>query len=95
MAGEYTWLTTYLLLIWLFQQSPIGCGSVFLTWPGKVRGSRYLRVRHGSTGGTEAKQGLECSHGCLATIVPKNELIQINLELIAAHAMIGSNEPLL
>ena len=31
----------------------------------------------------------------LATIVPKNELIQINLELIAAHAMIGSNEPLL
>jgi hypothetical protein len=36
-----------LLLIWLFQQSPIGCGSVFLTWSGKVRGSLYLRVRHG------------------------------------------------
>ena len=66
-----------------------------LTWPGKVRGSLYLRVLHGSTCGAEAEQCLECSHGFLATIVPKNELIQINLELIAAHAMIGSNEPLL
>ena len=86
---------TQFLLIWLFQQSPIGCGSVFLKQPGKVRGSFYLRVRHGATCGTETEQGLECSHGCLATIVAKNELIQINLQVIAAHAMIGSNEPLL
>jgi hypothetical protein len=40
--------------------------------------------------GAEAEQGLERSHGCLTTIVAKNELIKIDLQLIAAYAVIGS-----
>jgi hypothetical protein len=43
----------------------------------------------------EAEQGLERSHGCLATIVAKNEFIKIDLQLIAAYAVIGPDEPLL
>ena len=45
--------------------------------------------------GTEADQGLERSHGCLATIVAKDEFIEIDRQLIAAHSMVGSDEPLL
>ncbi len=45
--------------------------------------------------GAEAEQGLERSHGRLTTIVAKNELIKIDLQLIAAYAVIGSDEPLL
>ena len=45
--------------------------------------------------GAEAEQGLERSHGCLTTIVAKDELIKIDLQLIAAYAVIGSDEPLL
>jgi len=86
---------THVLLIWLFQQNPIGCGSVFSKRPGKVRGSPYLDVRHGFTCGAEAEQCLERSHGCVTTIMAKDELIEIDLQLVAAHSMIGSDEPLL
>jgi hypothetical protein len=38
---------------------------------------------------------LERSHRLPPAIVAKDEFIEINLELIAAHAMIGSVQPLL
>jgi len=44
---------------------------------------------------SEAEQGLERGHRRLPTIVAKNELIQINLELITAHTVVSSEQPLL
>ena len=38
---------------------------------------------------------MECSHGLPAPIVAEDEFIKINLKLIAAHAVIGSDQPLL
>jgi hypothetical protein len=44
---------------------------------------------------SKAEQSLECSHGCPATVVTKDKLIQIDLELIPAYSVMGSDEPLL
>jgi hypothetical protein len=38
---------------------------------------------------------LERGHGLPSPIVAKDEFIKVNLELIAAHAVIGSDQPLL
>jgi hypothetical protein len=38
---------------------------------------------------------LECSHGLPAPIVAKNKFIKLNLELFAAHAVVGTDQPLL
>jgi hypothetical protein len=43
----------------------------------------------------EPQQRLERCHGLLAAIVPKDELVEVSLELRAAHAVIGANQPLL
>ena len=43
----------------------------------------------------EPEQRLERWHGLLAAIVPKDELVEVSLELRAAHAVIGANQPLL
>jgi hypothetical protein len=37
---------------------------------------------------------LEHGHGLPAPIVAKDEFIKVNLELIAAYAVIGSDQPL-
>ena len=34
-------------------------------------------------------------HGLLAAIMSKDELVQVNLELSAAHAVVGADQPLL
>lgn len=39
--------------------------------------------------GTEAEQRLECCRRCLAAVVSKHEFVEINLELVAAHAVVG------
>lgn len=84
-----------LLLIWLFQQNAIGCGSVICGWDEKVRSAPYLGVRRRFTRSPQTEQGLECSHGCPAAVVAENKLIQINLELIPAYTVMGSDQPLL
>jgi hypothetical protein len=38
---------------------------------------------------------LKSGHRCLAAIVTENKLIQVNLELLATHAVIGPDQPLL
>jgi len=43
----------------------------------------------------ESKQGLERCHGCLAPIMTKDELVEINLQLMSANAVVRSEEPLL
>jgi len=44
---------------------------------------------------SKSEQGLERSHRCPATVMAKNELVQIDLQLIATDAMVRSDEPLL
>ena len=62
---------------------------------GKIRGTPDLLISSRFAPGAEAEQGLERSHRLPPAIVAKDEFIEINLELIAAHAMIGSGQPLL
>ena len=45
--------------------------------------------------GSEAEECLENRHGLPSAIVPKDELVQIDLQLGAAHPMVGTEEPLL
>lgn len=62
---------------------------------GKIPCAPYLLIMRGLTPSPESKQRLEGSHGQPATVVAKNEFIEINLKLLATHAMIGSDQPLL
>ena len=43
----------------------------------------------------ESEQGLEGCHGCLAPVMAKDELVEINLQLMSADAVVRSDEPLL
>jgi hypothetical protein len=52
-------------------------------------------VRRGRPPGSQTKQRLEGGHRLLAPIVAKDELIEIDLELSAADAVIGADQPLL
>jgi len=45
--------------------------------------------------GTEAEQGLERGHGQPPPVVSKDEFIEAGLELVATHAVIGPDQPLL
>ena len=45
--------------------------------------------------GAEAKQRLERGHGLLPPIVSKDELVQVDLQLRSAHAVIRPDQPLL
>jgi hypothetical protein len=45
--------------------------------------------------GSEAQHGLERGHGQLLAIMAKDEFVEINFELIAAHAVVCSDQPLL
>jgi len=44
---------------------------------------------------SETEERLESGHGLPSTIVPKDELVQIDLELGAANPMVSTEEPLL
>jgi len=45
--------------------------------------------------GAEAEQGLKGRRRCSATVVPECKLVQVDRELRATDAMVGSDEPLL
>ena len=75
--------------------SPNRLGSAFGRELRKVGRATYLFVGRGFMPGSEAEQGLERGHGYSPTIVAKDEFVEINLELIAAHTVVGSNQPLL
>ena len=47
------------------------------------------------TARSQSEQGLKRGHGCLTPVVPKDELVQIDLQVMAAHTMVGPDEPLL
>jgi hypothetical protein len=44
---------------------------------------------------SQAKQSLKSGHGLPPTVVSENELVEVDLELTAADAVVGSNQPLL
>ena len=61
----------------------------------KIRRATYLLVGCGFLPGSEAEERLERCHGLLPPVVAKDEFVEIDLELIAAHTMISSDQPLL
>ena len=44
---------------------------------------------------SKTEQGLKSGHGLIAPVMPKYELIEVNLELRAADPMVGTDQPLL
>ena len=44
---------------------------------------------------TQAAQSLKCGHRLPPPVVTKDELVQVHLELLLAHAVVGSDQPLL
>lgn len=62
---------------------------------GKVRCPTYLLIGRGLATGSETEQGRERGHRLPPAIMAKDEFVEINLKLIAAHAVIGSVQPLL
>ena len=83
------------MLIRLFQHDSICWDGVLVERPGKVCAAPYLLICGRLAPGPETEQGLERGHGLPAPIVAKDEFIKINLKLIAAHAVIGCDQPLL
>ena len=83
------------MLIRLFQHNSICWDGVLVERSGKVRAAPYLLICGRRAPGSETEQGLERGHGLPAPIVPKDKFIKINLKLIATHAVIGSDQPLL
>src|SRR5947209_5819857 len=61
----------------------------------KIRGATDLIVGGGFAPGPEAQQRSERSHRQAPSVVAKNELIKINLKLLATHAVISPDQPLL
>jgi hypothetical protein len=52
-------------------------------------------IGRGRAPGAEAKQRLKGNHGLFASIVPKDELVQVHLQLRAADAVVGADQPVL
>ena len=40
--------------------------------------------------GSQAEESLEGGHGLLPAVVPEDELVKVDLELAAAHAVVGA-----
>ena len=77
----------------------VSASSKMLGW----RSSRLVQVtraadvgvRRRSVLSSETEEGLEGCHWGLAAVVSKHELIEVNLKLSAAHAVVRSGQPLL
>ena len=67
-------------------------GIALVGRPGKFCAAPYLLICCWFAPSSETEQGLERSHGLPAPIVAKDEFIKINLKLIAAHVVIGSDQ---
>ncbi len=87
--------TSELMLIRLFQHPTRDGGQPLASVFRKVRGATYLVVGCGLVVGSEAEECLERDHGEPPAIMAKDEFIEVDLELITAHAVVGSDQPLL
>ena len=83
------------MLIRLFQQTTVPWGGSVGEWVRKVLRSSYPIIRRGLVSVSRPSSGSEGGHGLPAPIVTKDEFVEINLELTRAHAMTGSDQPLL
>ncbi len=70
-------------------------GSAFRRRLGEVGRTSYVFVVRGFTPGPETEQGPKGSHRLLPTIVPKHELVQIDLKLRFTDAVVRADQPLL
>ncbi len=61
----------------------------------KVCRAPYLVVGCRGARSSQAEKSLESSHGLLSAIVPKDELVKVDLELGAAYPVVSADEPLL
>ncbi len=61
----------------------------------QVSGATYVVVRRRCARGSETEERLEGGHGLPSAIVPKNELVQVDLQLRAANPMVSTEKPLL
>lgn len=61
----------------------------------EVSGATYVVVRGRCARGSETEERLEGGHGLPSAIVPKNELVQVDLQLRAANPMVSTEKPLL
>jgi hypothetical protein len=61
----------------------------------EVSGSSNLLILGWFAAGSETKKGLKCGSRRLAAIVPKDEFVEVYLELGLTHTVVGADEPLL
>ena len=54
-----------------------------------------LLVRSRFSTSSKAKKGLKCRGWRFAPVVPKDEFVEVDLELRLAHSVIGADKPLL
>src|SRR5215471_8167684 len=80
-----------LLLIRLFQQTPTGCVE-----PRSLRSPpSYRPVKGRGACCSKAKQRLKGGHRLTPSIVPKDELVQVDLKLRLADTVVRADQPLL
>jgi len=61
----------------------------------QILGAANAAVRCRRVSGSEPEERLKCGHRLPATIVPKHEFIEIDLQLRLADAVISADQPLL
>ena len=61
----------------------------------EIAPASYAAIRCRRASSAKAEQRLEGGHRLLSPIMPKDELIKVDLELGAAHAEISADQPLL
>src|SRR6266542_6108246 len=70
-------------------------GSAVMGQSLKVLGTPDATGGCGRPPGAQAEERLEAGHGGPPPIVPKDELIEVDLELAAADTVVGTDQPLL
>ena len=61
----------------------------------QIQSTSNAAISRGPLSCSQTEQGLKSRHGLVTPIMAENELIEINLELRAADAVVGADQPLL
>src|SRR6185503_913042 len=61
----------------------------------QIQSTSNAAISRGPLSCSQTEQGLKSRHGLVTPIIAKNELVEINLELRAADAVVGADQPLL
>ncbi len=60
-----------------------------------IQSTLYVAVSRGPLLCSQSEQSLKSRYGLVTSIMAKNELIEVNLELSAADTVVGADQPLL